>query len=167
MVRSQPEDEVLQLDETIAESGSHLVDLTTWDALLSPAFWVFAVSSDLFGLVHSGISLFNQSILELRGLMRPHTTTVLVISTLFGLIANFAGGWLASRLVNPEADGSGHGRARRCTYGAAARTDLQPSCPLRHCHGHFGRSSNGGVLLGVGAGLRQKHLGRIQVAPRC
>jgi hypothetical protein len=49
MVRSQPEDEVLQLDETIAESGSHLVDLTTWDALLSPAFWVFAVSAPYLG----------------------------------------------------------------------------------------------------------------------
>jgi MFS family permease len=85
------------MDGNIVEPPSHLADLTTWDALRSPAFWVFAVSSALFGLVYSGIALFNQSILEQRGFDATTYHSVLVISTLFGLIANFAGGWLASR----------------------------------------------------------------------
>src|SRR5207253_8541415 len=37
-------------------------DLTVWEALHSPAFWIFALASSLFGLVYSGIALFNQSI---------------------------------------------------------------------------------------------------------
>jgi MFS family permease len=67
-----------------------------WDAPRSPAFWVFALSSSIFGLVYSGISLFNQSILEQRGFDATVYHTVLVISTLLGLTANFGGGWLAS-----------------------------------------------------------------------
>ena len=51
----------------------------------------------MFGLVYSGISLFNQSILEQRGFDASVYHQVLVISTLLGLLANFAGGWLASR----------------------------------------------------------------------
>ena len=42
-------------------------DLTLRQAIASPAFWFFALSSAMFGLVYSGISLFNQSILEQRG----------------------------------------------------------------------------------------------------
>ena len=66
-------------------------------ALRSPAFWTFALSSSIFGLVYSGIALFNQSILEQRGFDATTYHTVLAISTMLGLIANFAGGWLASR----------------------------------------------------------------------
>src|SRR5205814_4167603 len=68
-----------------------------WEALRSPAFWFFALSSSMFGLVYSGISLFNQSILEQRGFDASVYHNVLVISTLLGLLANFGAGWLASR----------------------------------------------------------------------
>ena len=71
--------------------------MTVFEALRTSAFWVFALSSSMFGLVYSGISLFNQSILEQRGFDASVYHTVLVISTMLGLAANFAGGWLASR----------------------------------------------------------------------
>jgi MFS family permease len=71
-------------------------DLTVWAALRSAAFWIFALSSSVFGLVYSGIALFNQSILEQRGFDASTYYQVLVISTLLGLLANFAGGWLAT-----------------------------------------------------------------------
>ena len=71
-------------------------DLTVWAALRSAAFWIFALSSSIFGLVYSGIALFNQSILEQRGFDASTYYQVLVISTLLGLAANFAGGWLAT-----------------------------------------------------------------------
>jgi MFS family permease len=51
----------------------------------------------MFGLVYTGISLFNQSILEQRGFSASVYHTVLVISTLLGLVANFCCGWLAQR----------------------------------------------------------------------
>jgi MFS family permease len=72
-------------------------DLTLFDALRSAAFWVFALASAMFGLAYSGISLFNQSILEQRGFGASTYHNVLVISTLLGLLANFGGGWLALR----------------------------------------------------------------------
>jgi predicted MFS family arabinose efflux permease len=71
-------------------------DLTVWAALRSVAFWIFALSSSVFGLVYSGIALFSQSILEQRGFDASTYYQVLVISTLLGLLANFAGGWLAT-----------------------------------------------------------------------
>jgi MFS family permease len=71
-------------------------DLTPAQALRSPAFWIFALSSSVFGLVYSGIALFNQSILEQRGFDATTYYNVLVLSTMIGLAANFAGGWLAS-----------------------------------------------------------------------
>jgi len=72
-------------------------DLTLRQALLHPAFWVFAMASAVFGLVYSGIALFNQSILEQRGLDASVYHMTLVISTMAGLVANFGGGWLAMR----------------------------------------------------------------------
>jgi len=51
----------------------------------------------MFGLVYSGIALFNQSILEQRGFDASVYHMVLVVSTMLGLAANFAAGWLASR----------------------------------------------------------------------
>jgi MFS family permease len=97
LVRDNPEKEGLALDGEESKSGGRLVDLSVGDALLSPAFWVFALSSSLFGLVYSGIALFNQSILEERGFDASTYHRVLVISTLLGLAANFGGGFLASR----------------------------------------------------------------------
>ncbi len=98
LVRDNPEREGLALDGDDSKDESRLVDLAVWDALRSPAFWVFALSSSLFGLVYSGIALFNQSILEERGFDASTYHQVLVISTLLGLAANFGGGFLASRI---------------------------------------------------------------------
>jgi len=97
LVRDNPEKEGLVLDGVEPDSGGRLADLTVWDALHNPAFWIFALSSSLFGLVYSGIALFNQSILEERGFDASTYHNVLVISTLLGLAANFGGGFLASR----------------------------------------------------------------------
>ena len=97
LVRDHPEGQGLALDGGAAEAEDELSDLGVWQALQSPAFWVFSLSSSLFGLVYSGISLFNQSILEERGFDATTYHEVLVISTLVGLAANFGGGYLASR----------------------------------------------------------------------
>ena len=97
LVRNGPEERGLQFDGDIPDAASSHSDFTLSEALRSSAFWVFAASSSMFGLVYSGISLFNQSILEQRGFDASVYHTVLVISTLLGLVANFGGGWLASR----------------------------------------------------------------------
>ena len=89
-VRDSPADEAAQ-EEVVPTGG-----LTLTEALRTPAFWAFALSSSVFGLAYSGISLFNQSILEQRGFDAKVFYTVLVVSTMVGLLANFGGGWLAT-----------------------------------------------------------------------
>lgn len=97
LVRNGPEDRGLQFEGEDSSNAPAAADLSVSDALRSAAFWIFALSSSMFGLVYSGISLFNQSILEQRGFGAPVYHTVLVISTLLGLVANFGCGWLAQR----------------------------------------------------------------------
>ena len=90
-----------------AADGHTPSDLTLAAALRSPAFWIFALASSFFGLVYSGIALFNQSILEERGFDAATYHTVLIVSTMVGLAANFGGGWLASKVSMQKLMGAG------------------------------------------------------------
>jgi MFS family permease len=72
-------------------------DFTLREALATRAFWVFALSSSVYGLIASGISLFNESILAERGFDATVYHRTLVITALVALAGNFAGGWLAGR----------------------------------------------------------------------
>jgi MFS family permease len=161
-VRNNPEDRGLRLDGDMDEQSTHLYDLTVWDALRSPAFWTFAFSSSIFGLVYSGIALFNQSILEQRGFDATTFHTVLAVSTMLGLIANFAGGWLASRWSIQKLMG----------VGMAALACALLALPLVRTYTHvmlYGAimGISGGVVTVVffsvwGQAFGRSHLGRIQ-----
>lgn len=67
------------------------------DALRTPAFWVFAMGTALYGLVGSGIGLFNESILAMQGFGPDVYYQTLAVTALTALAGNFAGGWLAGR----------------------------------------------------------------------
>jgi MFS family permease len=77
-------------------------DYTWLAALRTPAFWVFALGTSLYGLVASGIGLFNESILAQRGFGPDTYYLTLVVTAMTGLIGNFGGGWIAPR-VRPGA----------------------------------------------------------------
>jgi MFS family permease len=64
-------------------------------ALLTPAFWIFAAGTALYGLVASGIGLFNESILAELGFGADVYYRALVMTAMTGLVGNFLGGWLA------------------------------------------------------------------------
>jgi MFS family permease len=68
-------------------------------ALATPAFWVFALGAALYGLVASGIGLFNESILAERGFGPEVYHRTLVVTALTALAGNFLGGWLATRVA--------------------------------------------------------------------
>lgn len=68
------------------------------EALATPAFWVFAAGAALYGLVASGIGLFNESILAERGFGPAIYYQTLVVTALTALAGNFLGGWLAMRV---------------------------------------------------------------------
>lgn len=75
----------------------------TWRAAAgTSSFWVIATGSALYGLVASGIGLFNESILAERG-FGPHVYyQSLVVTAMTALVGNFAGGWLAGRWAMPR-----------------------------------------------------------------
>jgi MFS family permease len=70
---------------------------TLRQALLTSAFWVFALSSSVYGLIASGIALFNESIFAERGFDASTYHRTLVITALTALVGNFAGGWLLQK----------------------------------------------------------------------
>jgi MFS family permease len=72
-----------------------LTGYTLFAALRTPAFWVFGIGAALYGLVASGIGLFNESILAERGFGANVYYQTLVITAMTGLAGNFIGGWLA------------------------------------------------------------------------
>jgi MFS family permease len=67
----------------------------SWTAAVrTPAFWVFATGAALYGLVASGIGLFNESILAERGFGPDVYYNTLAVTAITALAGNFAGGWL-------------------------------------------------------------------------
>ncbi|HWE04875.1 MAG TPA: MFS transporter [Tepidisphaeraceae bacterium] len=80
------------IDEAEIETG-----LTLAEALRSPAFWAYALAASTYGLIASGLMLFNQSVLHEHGFDGKIVNWVLAISTLTGLIANLVGGWMAQK----------------------------------------------------------------------
>ncbi|HJS73014.1 MAG TPA: MFS transporter, partial [Vicinamibacteria bacterium] len=162
LVRDNPEREGLVLDGEAGDGDRRLRDLGVWDALQSPAFWIFALSSSIFGLVYSGIALFNQSILEERGFDASTYHRVLVISTLLGLAANFGGGVLASRIAIQRVMGIG------MAVLAAALLGLPSVSTQTHVVLYaMAMGIAGGVVTVVffsvwGQVFGRRHLGRIQ-----
>jgi MFS family permease len=59
------------------------------EALLTPAFWVFAAGTALYGLVASGIGLFNESILAQQGFSAQIYYQTLGVTALTALVGNF------------------------------------------------------------------------------
>jgi MFS family permease len=99
LARHTPETSGLALDgeKQVETQEESLTGATLWQALRTPAFWVFALSSAVYGLIASGIALFNESILAERGFNSGVYYRTLVITALTALAGNFLGGWLAEK----------------------------------------------------------------------
>ena len=81
------------LDDSAGLTGRSLSE-----ALRTGAFWVFAIGAALYGLVASGIGLFNESILAERGFGPDVYYQSLIVTAMTALAGNFFGGWLATRM---------------------------------------------------------------------
>ena len=98
LVRSTPESVGLPPDSAKVETSRPApLDLSWQSALRSRAFWAFTLSASLFNFVWSGITLFQEDLLNERGF--NHDTFVLVMTMLVaaGLPANLLAGWLIPR----------------------------------------------------------------------
>ena len=94
LVRHQPESSV-----TPANAGAESIadGFELREALRTPAFWMFAGATSLFGLVSSGLSLFNQAILAERGFDAATYYNTLILTTFVGLGGQVLCGALAQR----------------------------------------------------------------------
>ena len=100
LVRSTPESIGLEMDGGQMDGPSNGVSTRDWtlrEALASPAFWIFALASSLYGLVASGVGLFNESILAERGFAPDVYHNALAITAITGLGGNFVAGAWAER----------------------------------------------------------------------
>ena len=71
--------------------------LTLAEALETPAFWVFGGATSLFGLVSSGLGLFNQAVLAERGFDQQTYVRFLAGTSIIALIGQLGCGWLTLR----------------------------------------------------------------------
>ena len=101
--RSRPEDVGQEMDggagadaaDAVASDDTAAVTLA--GALATPAFWIFALASALYGLVASGIGLFNESVLAQRGFEPQVYHQALAVTAITGLAGNFVAGAWAER----------------------------------------------------------------------
>ena len=168
LVRRSPESCGLAGDSEGVNLGSQealpSAERTLTEALRWPLFWVFATGSALYGLVASGIGLFNESILRELGFSATDYHRALAVTALTGLAGNFLGAWLAVRIGPP--------RLMAAAMGVLA-IGLMALPHLQSQFGLMGQAALMGVAGGVVAVLffsiwRQAfgrtHLGRIQGA---
>jgi MFS family permease len=87
---------------TESSAADFLSGMGWQDALATPTFWVFAIGAALYGLVASGIGLFNESILAERGFGPNVYYQTLIVTAMTALVGNFGGGWLATRVSLPK-----------------------------------------------------------------
>jgi MFS family permease len=63
-------------------------------ALRTPAFWVFGGATSMFGLVSSGLGLFNEAVLAERGFDQQTYVRFLAATSIIALAGQMACGWL-------------------------------------------------------------------------
>lgn len=97
LVRRSPESMSIDPDGESSEDQPSAIDYTLSEALSTPSFWVFGIASAIYGLIASGIALFNESILAERHFDASTYYRSLVIVALTSLVGNFLGGWIASK----------------------------------------------------------------------
>ncbi len=136
--------------------------LTLSEALRTQSFWTFALATSLVGLIGSGLSLFNESVLTSQGFSKDVYYNLITLSGTVGLLTKLPIGWLGLRWpLN-----------RLLTTGLLLQALCMVALP-------FVRSTAGISLYGVGMGISgtittvlfftiwshafgKRHLGQIQ-----
>jgi MFS family permease len=84
------------------DGGDPGAGLSLADALRTPAFWIFAGATALFGLVSSGLGLFNEAVLAERGFDQATYVAFLAATAVVGLAGQLLCGWLTMTWPMPR-----------------------------------------------------------------
>jgi MFS family permease len=165
LVRNTPEEVGLRVDGAILPDDAPVLPATGHSlgaALVEPAFWAFALATSMYGLVSSGVLLFNQDILRQRGFNEEDYYSLLKVSTGLGLAGNFLGGFLVQRMTLKGV------MALSMTLLAGALFWMPQTSTFRDLIGYaVGMSLGGGMMTVVfftafGKVFGRLHLGQIQ-----
>lgn len=69
---------------------------TLWQALATPAFWVFSLTISIWGMIYAGVALFNVDIFKERGFDQSLYFNVLSLVTMVALASKLFFGWLVN-----------------------------------------------------------------------
>ncbi len=69
---------------------------TLLEALATPAFWVFSLTISLWGMIYSGVALFNVDIFKERGFDEKLYFNVLSLVTVVAIVSKLFFGWLVN-----------------------------------------------------------------------
>ena len=137
---------------------------TLGEALRTPAFWVFAVATSLFGLVSSGLGLFNEHVLAERGFPQAIYVRFLAGTAIIALAGQFGCGWLTRYWPMPRLLA-----IAMAIYGAALGALPLVTAPSELWVVAVMLGTSGGMVTVLffavwGHAFGQAHLGRIQGA---
>ncbi|MBI1314592.1 MFS transporter, partial [bacterium] len=105
-------------------------------AMATPAFWMFSLAICHMAVISSGLSLFNESVLNVQGFSTDAFYNLITLSGVAGLIAKLPVGWLGRQVS----------LARMQTVGLV----LQAGCMLWLPHIH---SASALTAYGIGMGV--------------
>jgi MFS family permease len=88
----------LREPKRVAEASKEMAGISLLEAIGTPAFWVFAASTAMYGLVSSGLGLFNEAVLAERGFSQQTYHQILAGTTLLALIGQFGCAFLTLRV---------------------------------------------------------------------
>lgn len=95
---SAPRDRSIEFSEPLLDKTQAAESQNTLlDALCSPSFWVFSLAISLFGLLSSGLSLFQEYILNERDFGREAYQLLMFSGMMVGMVTNLVAGWMANR----------------------------------------------------------------------
>lgn len=69
---------------------------TLFEALCTPAFWLFSITISIWAMIYAGTALFNQDIFRERGFDSGLYFKILSLSTFVGLASKLFFGWLVN-----------------------------------------------------------------------
>jgi MFS family permease len=89
-------------EATSDDAASGPAGLSLAAALRTPAFWIFGGATASFGLVSSGLGLFNEAVLAERGFDQQTYVTFLAVTSIIALGGQLACGWLTLKWSMPR-----------------------------------------------------------------
>jgi MFS family permease len=97
LLRRYPHVDELQERSTLHQQPSSTAGSTIWQALATPAFWVFSLTVSFWGMISSGVSQFNEDIFKERGFQELYVPVVSFMMVV-ALAANLFFGWLTNHV---------------------------------------------------------------------